>query len=374
MAKSEILLTQLSREFMIIDTVLTRGGWPLAYSLWNCSNVRTPSPQSKISGSHHRGGWLTFWCVLLMVALLADPAITISKHHRPRAELIPPQQVWRLVFQDEFDGTVLNEQLWETQFPWGRDRSAVGELQLYAPDAFRVANGTLSIEAAPLPPGASHPYASGIITSHKSFATRFGRFEIRCKVPKGKGLWPAFWLLPTDTSWPPEIDVFEVLGDSTNTVHMTSHWLENGEHHKSNAEFSGPDFSAGFHTFALEWSKTSIVWFVDGIERHRIENRGFRGEMYLLANLAVGGSWPGAPDASTVFPSTFQIDYIRAYQSDPVPSAGPDQDPGDKHKNKKKRKRKRNRHKGRSADVPRQERFIQWSDPELDPGSQHAPV
>lgn len=294
-----------------------------------------------------RRTWLILLCITLCFALLIDPNMASAAKRGNSTKPQPTQQAWKLVFQDEFDGSSLNEQVWETQFPWGRDRSTVGELQWYAPDAFKVANGKLRISALPTP-GGTHLYSSGIISSHKSFAAQYGRFEIRCKVPRGKGLWPAFWLLPPDTSWPPEIDVFETIGDAPNTVHMTAHWSENGEHRKSGAEFTGPDFSDGFHTFAVEWSAATMVWFVDGVERHRVENRSPSGPMYLLANLAVGGPWPGAPDANTAFPATFDIDYIRAYKSDTAPTAKPAKNEKEKIKSNDK-KRKKKKRKGRKA-------------------------
>ena len=293
--------------------------------------------------------WLILLSVILTLGLLIDPDMAAAGK-RNNKQVAAPQQAWKLAFQDEFDGSSLNEKIWDTQFPWGRSRTSVGELQWYAPDAFTVANSKLQISAQGTPnavhDGETFDYSSGLISTHNSFATEFGRFEIRCKLPRGKGLWPAFWLLPPDTSWPPEIDVFEALGDSTDTVHMTSHWSENGAHRSSGAEFSGPDFSDGFHTFAIEWSATSIVWFVDGVERHKVDNHSPRGPMYLLANMAVGGDWPGAPDATTAFPAAFEIDYIRAYKSEAAPSVNPGKDKkdkarNDKGKNNKKRKKKR---------------------------------
>jgi beta-glucanase (GH16 family) len=266
----------------------------------------------------------------------------------------PPQTTWKLAFQDEFEGASLNEQIWQTQFPWGRDRSSSGELQWYAEDAFKVANSKLQISAKPMQPGESHPYSSGLISTHKSFATEYGRFEIRCKLPRGQGLWPAFWLLPTDETWPPEIDVFENIGNEPNTVHMTTHWSENGNHRQNGNEFVGPDFSDGFHTFAVEWSESTIAWFVDGVERHRVQNGSPRGQMYLLANMAVGGQWPGAPDATTQFPATFEIDYIRAYKAELSPSAKPLKDDNEKVKKDKKnnndgKRKKKKKRKGRIA-------------------------
>lgn len=276
-----------------------------------------------------------------------------SAANRSNVKSESSQTTWKLAFQDEFDGPSLNEKIWETQYPWGRDRCSVGELQWYAPDAFKVANSKLQISAKPLDPGKCYQYSSGLISSHKSFATEYGRFEIRCKLPQGKGLWPAFWLLPTDTSWPPEIDVFENIGTEPNTVHMTTHWTENGNHRQNGKEFVGPKFSEGFHTFAVEWTATTMVWFVDGVERHRVENGSPRGQMYLLANMAVGGSWPGAPDATTQFPATFEIDYIRAFTAEPAPSAQPNKDDNEKlNKDKKKNKdakRKKKKRRGRIA-------------------------
>lgn len=299
-------------------------------------------------GAVQKRGWLILLCIVLCLALLIDPELMSAAKRKTTPPPPAPQRVWKLAFQDEFDGSSLNETVWETQFPWGRDRSTVGELQWYATDAFKVANGKLQISARPTP-GESHLYSSGLISSHKSFASEFGRFEIRCKIPRGKGLWPAFWLLPPDTSWPPEIDVFETVGDTPNTVHLTSYWSENGEHRQSGAEYTGPDFSDGFHTFAMEWSATSIVWFVDGVQRHQVDNHSPRGPMYLLANLAVGGPWPGAPDASTAFPATFEIDYIRAYQSELAPAVKPAREKHDKARDKQKNKDKKRKKKKRKA-------------------------
>ena len=226
---------------------------------------------------------------------------------------------WELVFHDEFNGSKLDERKWRTEFPWGRDRSSVGELQWYAPDAFRLSNGRLRIVAEERNVGGHHDYTSGLISSHRSFTQEYGYFEIRARVPRGKGLWPAFWLLPVTTEWPPEIDVFEILGHDTDTVHMHVHYEDaSGRHQDIGETFTGHDFSRSFHTFAVKWGPSRIVWFVDGVERHRVERDGASpsGRFYVIANLAVGGDWPGEPNASTTFPAFFDIDYIRVYRKD----------------------------------------------------------
>lgn len=290
--------------------------------------------------SRHTSLWVILTAVMLVLVLMVSPMVEAAGDRRAKMPARPASG-WQMVFEDDFNGSSLDERKWTTAFPWGRDRSSVGELQYYAPDAFALDRGKLQIIAKPTT-GGSHAYNSGLISTHASFAPEFGRFEIRCKLPRGKGLWPAFWLLPSDTSWPPEIDVFEALGDDTDTVHMTAHWLDNGEHRQKGAEFTGPDFSLDYHTFAVEWSQNSMIWFVDGVKRHEVVGKSPRGPMYLLANLAVGGNWPGAPNASTAFPAVFDIDYIRAYESVPAPAAKESKS-SQKHKNQERKKGKRKR-------------------------------
>jgi beta-glucanase (GH16 family) len=259
--------------------------------------------------------WTASLSLALALALVIGSSVPTSVLAQPDRKLRAQSSEWQLVFSDEFNGRELNRQKWQTRFPWGRDRSSVGELQYYARDAFREANGELRIVAEENPESDSHPYNSGLISSHSSFTTTYGRFEIRCKVPAGKGLWPAFWLLPVDTSWPPEIDVFELLGHETNTVHMNVHWSVDGAHRQDKGEFTGPDFSKRYHTFAVEWEPDKLTWFVDDVIRHQVTGHSPQVPMYVLANLAVGGDWPGAPNADTGFPATFKIDYIRVYEA-----------------------------------------------------------
>lgn len=217
-------------------------------------------------------------------------------------------------FQDEFEGRTLDTRKWNVQYPSGRT-----ELQYYAPDAFHVEDGVLRIEAKRAKREA-YDYASGVITTLGTFSQTYGYFEIRAKVPHGKGLWPAFWLMPADrTVWPPEIDVFEILGHDTHTVYMSNHWERpDGEHKRQTESFTGPDFSEDFHTFGVAWKPSEIIWYVDDVERARSRRKVSAEPMFVLANLAVGGDWPGVPDATTNFPSYFEIDYIRVYDRRPA--------------------------------------------------------
>jgi beta-glucanase (GH16 family) len=219
---------------------------------------------------------------------------------------------WQLTFQDEFNGTSLDTSKWNTGPRWGRVDMNGEELQYYAEDAFEVQDGVLRIRADQRSIEGMN-YTSGLIETRLSYMQSYGYFEIRAKLPKGQGFWPAFWMLP-DKEWPPEIDVFEYLGHDADTIYMSNHWSDSTNWHQSETTgYTGPDFSADFHTFAVEWNLAEIIWFVDGIERHSTTTGVPNEPMYIIANLAVGGLWPGSPDNTTPFPSYLEIDYIRLY-------------------------------------------------------------
>lgn len=167
-------------------------------------------------------------------------------------------------------------------------------------------------------------YLSGIITSYDSFKTTHGYFEMRAKLPAGKGLWPAFWLLNAHyVEDVPEIDVMEFLGGDLSKLYNTYHYFDIQDDWRKvstpSYEVIGENWTQNFHTFGLGWSPTEIIWYVDGQETNRVDSSEFKisGQaMYLVANLAVGGNWAGEPDSSTSFPAVFEIDYIRAYKKE----------------------------------------------------------
>lgn len=243
---------------------------------------------------------------------------------------------WTLVFSDDFNGRTLDASNWTTCYWWqghwatdGCSNEATGELQWYQPDNLLVSDGTLKIRAQKQKVLAvdvneevkTYHYTSGIITSGREvsdisvpsrFAFRYGYVEMKARVPRGRGLWPAFWLLPTHQDSRPEIDVMEIKGQEPDSVRMSFHHPEDSV----GRYWSGYDFSAGWHTFAIDWRPEAIVWYVNGVERWRYAMSGDipATPMYLLINLAVGGEWAGVPDASTVFPSYYEIDYVRVWQ------------------------------------------------------------
>ena len=224
-------------------------------------------------------------------------------------------------FTDEFDALSLDLEdgqskgVWRTNFGYGgvHSRTLVnnGELQVYADrlfsgtgstslklDPFRIADGKLDIVAEPLNEDLRRltwglSYSSGLLTTKASFSQTYGLFEIRAKLPKGKGLWPAFWLLPENRAWPPELDVLEVLGDNMRKLYVSWHSNVGGKHTADSKAIEVPDMSAEFHTYSVVWEKDTLMWFFDDVQvASRSTPEDFHLPMYMLINLAVGGGWP----------------------------------------------------------------------------------
>lgn len=240
---------------------------------------------------------------------------------------------WERIFTEEFDQPKLDRDKWTRCYWWDKDgctNLANNELQWYIPDNVSVADGVLRLTARPETvtghEGRTFDYTSGMVTTGRDylerakpdrFATTYGYFEIRAKIPKGKGLWPAIWLLPSTQEPRPEIDILEVLGHAPDVYEMHLHYLDKKKDWKSEGKNAKVvDLSADWHAYGLEWSKDAVVWYLDGKEMwHYTKPEGISQEpMYLLINLAVGGNWPGSPDARTKFPADFLIDYVRVWR------------------------------------------------------------
>lgn len=270
---------------------------------------------------------------------------------------------YQLMFEDNFDGSVLDSSKWNTSFLWGPYLDINNEEQYYvdslgsdsastnsANTPFKIDNGVLSITAReandpnsfPIPQELPLPtapiwteqptyqqnsnyspggYTSGIITSYDSFKFVNGYAEMRARIPKGQGLWPAFWLLNGYyVGQQPEIDILEVLGQSPHQSYHTFHRLgEDGLQESTQGTTDnnkpGIGYADAFHTYGVRWQYGRIDWYIDGSVVHSYEGSDVPYQlMYVIVNLAVGGNWPGSPDSSTVFPASFDIDYIRVYQ------------------------------------------------------------
>jgi len=246
---------------------------------------------------------------------------------------------WKLVWSDEFEGSAVDPSKWDFQL--GNSSPEIGggaagwgnnELEYYTsrPANARVEGGYLTITARKEEYAGYHYTSARMRTIHKGDWT-YGRFEIRAKLPKGKGLWPALWMMPTDSqygTWAAsgEIDIVEELGHEPNKVYGTLHYGGVWPQNKSsggNFILNSGDFSQDFHIFAMEWEHGVFRWYVDG-ELYQAQTQWystsapypapFDRSFHLIFNLAVGGNWPGAPDQSTQFPQELVVDYVRVYQ------------------------------------------------------------
>ena len=239
---------------------------------------------------------------------------------------------WELVWQDEFSGKKVDPSKWE--FEVNANGGGNNELQYYLTNNARVKNGFLYVEARKEkytgPEGTREFTSSRLRTRHRG-DWKYGRFEIRAKLPIGQGYWPAIWMLPTDNvygGWPHsgEIDIMEVLGHKPSELHGTLHYANAERRHAyrgTNTTLAAGTFADAFHVFSLEWEPHAFRWYLDNRLYQTQTNwpsgtnsfpAPFDQRFHLLLNLAVGGNWPGKPDTNTTFPQSMVVDYVRVYQ------------------------------------------------------------
>lgn len=268
--------------------------------------------------------------LLFALLLITSCGKTSTNTEEPGSE----QNEWQLVWSDEFDAEELDQEKWSYQHGTGEEQGLTGwgnnELQYYTDDEENVflEDGRLHI-VAHQENCEGMEYTSGRILTREKGDWKFGKIEVRAKLPQGQGIWPAIWMLPTENvygGWPKsgEIDIMEMVGHEPETIHGTVHygpdWPDN--------EYTGTPFSLDdgtfadeFHTFAIEWEEDQIKWFVDGSKFYSVtpdtlepRQYPFNEEFHLILNLAVGGNWPGIPDETTEFPQSMVVDFVRVYQ------------------------------------------------------------
>jgi beta-glucanase (GH16 family) len=275
----------------------------------------------------------SIWIALVFLFSLEAMAQTASP---------APIAGWKLVWSDEFNGTNgsgVDSSKWAVETGgggWGND-----ELEYYTarPENSYLQDGNLVIKVMEGKytgaDGVSRNYTSARMKTLGRFSQRYGRFEARIKIPRGQGIWPAFWMLGADieqTPWPKsgEIDIMENIGKEPSIVHGTIHgpgYSGAGGIGSSYSLPGDPQFADDFHVYAVEWRKKSIRFLVDDhmYATHTPKDlpKGakwvYNHPFFLLLNCAVGGGWPGNPDATTVFPQTMLVDYVRVYE----PSGSP---------------------------------------------------
>jgi beta-glucanase (GH16 family) len=242
---------------------------------------------------------------------------------------------WVLTWSDEFDapdGSAPDPKKWTTET--GGDGWGNKELEYYTASRknSRIEKGNLVIEAQKEkftgPDGVTHDYTSARLKTDKLFTQKYGKFEARIRIASGQGMWPAFWMLGDDIStvgWPAcgEIDIMENVGAEPTRILGSLHGPGFSGANPLHAPYVVPSGNVAdeFHVFAVEWEPEEIRFYVDGhlYETHTPSDLPpnarwpFDHPFYLILNVAVGGNWPGSPDASTKFPPQMLVDYVRVY-------------------------------------------------------------
>ena len=274
---------------------------------------------------------------VLFIPLVCFVLVCSSKSANEFEEQTEQPTRWKLVWSDEFDGTEIDQSKWDFQIGdgttyglpagWGNN-----ELQYYTDrsENVKVENGHLVITANAESYGGYNYTSTRMRTINKGDWT-YGRFEIRAKLPSGRGTWPAIWMLPTvwnygNGSWPDngEIDVMEHVGFEPEIVHATIHsgaynWIKNTQ---QTAMINISDAETEFHNYALEWTSEKVEAFVDSTKYFTFQNDGagwqtwpFNKDFHLILNIAVGGNWGGLHGVDdSVFPQRMEGDYIRVYE------------------------------------------------------------
>lgn len=297
---------------------------------------------------------MKYLLTLLTLTASLVSAVLFSPDTYAAPPTAPENKVWQQTFSDEFESSSLNSSNWSSCYHWyytplnGCTNAGYNEEQWYLPSQVGQENGHLRLTAERRlnTPGVgtgntprTFDYVSGMVStgganwmSDAKQTFRYGYIEARIRVPSGQGLWPAFWMLPADYNWPPEIDILELVGNEPNIAHMNTHWNDGSARQDMSSYTNAAPFSDDWHTFGIDWKEDSITWYIDGVARKTVTGDGVPSTpMYILLNLAVGGDWPGSPDVSTSFPAHMDVDYVRTFslvdfqeQVEPAASVTPD--------------------------------------------------
>lgn len=235
---------------------------------------------------------------------------------------------YKLVWSDEFNKNEVNTGVWKFENGNGSNGWGNNELEYYTsrPANVKVSGGYLLITARKEDYRGMH-YTSARMKTKGHGDWRYGKFVARMKLPTGKGMWPAFWLMPTQSvygGWPHsgEIDIMEMIGDQPSTVYGTAHYGAESHHQQGcHISLDHGTLAEGFHTYSLVWTPDSLKWYLDGKQYCQVTKKSilpdpwpFDQQFYIILNLAVGGNWPGNPSADTKFPQSMLVDYVRVYQ------------------------------------------------------------
>lgn len=284
-----------------------------------------------------RISFILFSSMSIAIIFLITTTIFISSKDTVAEKVTPKQPGWHLVWNDEFNGpggSLPDSSKWIPEIGgdgWGNHQL---EYDTKNQNAFLDGQGRLIIEARQNASSqyqcwyGTCKYTSAHISTSTKFSFTYGSVQARIKLPSGQGVWPAFWLLGvnnTTVGWPDcgEIDIMENVGKEPATIHGTIHGPGYSDQGLGDS-YTLPTgkVSGDYHIYAVEWTPNSIRFFIDGINyftvnKTAVETHGawvFDHPFYIILNDAIGGVWPGSPDASTVFPQQMSIDYVRVSQ------------------------------------------------------------
>lgn len=270
-----------------------------------------------------------------MVCLLLAPGIggpLIAETGRiPAGGFISPEVYpdMKLVWRDEFRGQTLDSNNWTHETGTGSNGWGKEELQHYLPRNTALQDGYLVITAKAESHEGSN-FTSSRVTSRGQQSFRSGRIDIRARLPEGQGMRPALLMLGdsfSEVGWPGcgEIDIMEMIGGAgrEDTVHGTLHWKYEWKNLYEGGSLTLPSdtFTGQFHVFSIIWDEAKIIWLSDGRKYFEKdisspEFDAFRFPFHFVINLAVGGNWPGPPDATTQFPQQLVVDYVRVFKTE----------------------------------------------------------
>ena len=261
---------------------------------------------------------------------VAAPVAEAMTSQDLRGATHPHPASWRRTLDEGFDRP-LDPRRWGRCHWWAHGGCTIDsndELEWYRPENVEVDDGVLRLEAREgeytNTAGDTFPYTSGMISSgplryeqRARYSFTYGYVEARLRLPRGRGLWPAFWLLPADSESRPEIDVLETLGQTPARARFHLHWRGiGGARHSLGSDWVSGGLADGrWHRYAVDWRPGSITWIVDGRERWQVRGSAIPDEpLYVVLNLAVGGIYPGPPDDTTVLPAAVEADWIRVWR------------------------------------------------------------
>lgn len=230
---------------------------------------------------------------------------------------------YELVWSDEFNGNYLDTNTWNYEIGTGSWGWGNNEQQYYTDRNIKVSNGTMKIIAKREDYGGMK-YTSSRITTKNKKNFKYGKIEARIKMPKFKGVWPAFWMLGANqdsVGWPKcgEIDIVEAINDE-NLVYGTLHWFHDpGNNNADSGSSVAVANRTEYHVYGVEWTADKLRWYVDGkvYRTMDVSNDSFsevRKEYFVIFNMAIGGQWPGYDIDETAFPATMEVDWVRAYK------------------------------------------------------------